>query len=413
MYEPIHNGNGRFIVNMPPRHGKSEFISNWLPTWYLSTYPDRNIILTSYETEYATSWGRKVRNNIETSDLISLKIEQDSKAANRFHTSKGGSMISTGLGGAITGKGGHLIVIDDPVKNFQESRSASIRNRQINAFNNDLYTRLEPGGTIILLMTRWHQEDLAGHLLEEHEDNWVHINLPALAHNNDPLGRQCDEALCAERYDKESLLKIKNAIGSVAWNGLYQQQPSSDEGDILKREWWRFHDDEVQVDEMIQSWDMRFKDSKTSGDYVVGQVWGRKGNNKYLLDQVRGRWSFVETQNMFISLSSKWPKAYVKLIENKANGPAIENVLKNKVSGIKLVEPMGGKEARAFAAQPALEGGTVYLPNPNNEPWVNELIEESANFPSGKHDDMVDSMTQAIIHFERKLNRSLYKLAKF
>jgi predicted phage terminase large subunit-like protein len=323
-------------------------------------------------------------------------------------------MVSVGLGGAITGKGGHLVVIDDPIKGFKESRSATIRNNQINSFNNDLYTRLEPGASIVVLMTRWHQEDLSGYLLEEHEDDWIHINLAALAEDDDALGRELNEALCVERYDQKALFKIKKAVGSVAWNNLYQQKPSADEGTILKRDWWRFYDEtEIQCDELIQSWDMRFKDSKTSGDYVVGQVWGRKGNNKYLLDQVRGRWSFVETQNMFLSLSSKWPKAYVKLVENKANGPAIENVLKSKVSGIKLVEPMGGKEARAFAAQPSLEGGTVYLPNPENEPWVYDFMEECANFPSGKHDDMVDTATQAIIHFERKLNTSLYKLAKF
>jgi predicted phage terminase large subunit-like protein len=398
--EGIARGNARFIVCMHPRVGKSEFISHWTPIWLLENFPSNKIILCSYEASIAEYWGRRVRDEIENNELLTNTIIPHARAAHDFHTVFGGGMKTAGVGGPVTSRGADTFIIDDIFKNWSEAMSARRREWIRDWFDSVAYTRLEPSASMILLMTRWHEGDLAGYLLNEHPDNWEAIVLPALAEDNDPLGRKPGDALCPERFPVEVLEQIKRASNRV-WLGLYQQRPVSSEGEIWKRDSWRYYSEAPVFEEMIQSWDMNFKEGKEN-DFVCGQVWGRVGIHYYLVALTRGQWGFTRALKEFTKISFLYPDAKFKLVENKANGPAIENVLTDKISGIILVEPKGGKMARAIAAEPAIESGHVHLPNPSIHPWVKEFIDESASFPKGKHDDQVDSASQAINFFEER-----------
>lgn len=266
-----------------------------------------------------------------------------------------------------------------------------VRSVEIEEYEGPVYDIQTPAGDFVAHgMTVHNCDDLAGRLLraqEEGGDKWEVVRLPALAEENDPLGRAPGEALCPALFTRETLERTKIRVGSYWWNALYQQRPSPDEGGMLKRSWWKFYRQApAAFDEIIQSWDMAFKETSTS-DYVVGQVWGRKGADKYLLDQVRDRMDFPATIQAVKSLSAKWPQARAKLVEDKANGPAVIATLKREIPGLIPVEPQGSKEARVAAVSPDIEAGNVYLPDPSIAPWVQEFIEECAAFPKGAHDD--------------------------
>ena len=407
----IAKRNAKILVAMPPRHGKSELISHWFPVWYFEMFPERKIILCSYEASFAETWGRKVRDEIETNrENLRVRIKVDARRANDFVTTKDGGMKTAGVDGPISGRGGDLLIIDDPVKNWKEAMSEPQRETLKSWYDSTFRTRGEPDKSQLILMTRWHEDDLGGYLKNEH--GFEEVVLPALAEENDPLGRKEGEPLCPERYDTKALNEIKDGSTRV-WNALFQQRPSSAEGDIWKRAFWKFYTEVPKnLQEIIQSWDMRFKEGQT-GDWVVGQVWGRSGIDLYLLAQYRGKWSFTQSIAMVARATVQFPLARKKLIENKANGPAIEDQLRKEITGIKLVEPSGGKIARATAAEPALESGHVHLPDPRQFPWVKEFIEEAAAFPKGKHDDQVDAASQAIIFLDRRSNAALMKLIKY
>ncbi len=244
--------------------------------------------------------------------MLGISLTNDSKAADRWNTPQGGGMVTAGVGGPITGRGGNLIIVDDPIKNSQEAYSETHRRKTVEWFNSTLYTRAEPGATIIVLMTRWHENDLAGHLLSEHEDKWTEIRLPAIAEESDPLGRKVGEPLCDDRFDANALAGIKNAVGSRVWTSLYQQHPVPDQGNLILRGWFRhWHMLPKRFDEVIQVWDLTFGNTENS-DYVVGQVWGHLGADKYLIDQIRARMDFPTTIRAVKSLSEKYPETRAK-----------------------------------------------------------------------------------------------------
>ncbi len=396
------------MVFMPPRHGKSEFISRYSTAWILGKFPDTRIILASYEADFAASWGRKARDLLEEHgpSLFGVRVSGKSSAANRWDIEgHEGGMVTAGVNGPITGKGADIAIIDDPVKNDQEAMSVTYQERTYEWYKSTFRTRLQRDGAIILIMTRWNENDLAGKLLaaqEEDGEKWEVVNLPAIAEEGDLLGRDPGQPLCPDLFTKDALESIKKAVGSYWWASLYQQRPSPAEGGIFKRNWWQYYRQTPdRFDEVIQSWDMAFKDTKTA-DFVVGQVWGRKGADKYLLDQVRDRMDFPATIQAVRTLSAKWPQARVKLVEDKANGPAVIATLKKEISGLIPVEPQGSKESRAWAVSPEVEAGNVYLPDPSIAPWVHDFIEECAAFPNGANDDQVDAMSQALIRFANK-----------
>jgi len=304
-----------------------------------------------------------------------------------------------------------LGIIDDPFKNDEEASSATYRDKVWKWYQSTFRTRLAPGGAIVLVMTRWHEDDLAGRLIKEMRaggEQWVILNMPALAEENDPLGRAVGEPLWPEHgFDKPWAVSLKRTLGTYFWEALYQQHPSTPEGEILKRAWWKYYRVlPYDIQYVIQSWDMTFKDTDGT-DFVVGQVWGLRGADKYLLDQVRARMDFPTTIEAVKALTRKWPQSMAIYIEDKANGPAVISTLRGKIHGIIPVEPMGSKIARVAAVSPQVEAGNVFLPDPNIAPWVQDFVEECAKFPKGAHDDQVDSMSQALLKMSMPLARGM------
>lgn len=391
---PIMKGDARIIVNAPPRHGKSELVSHWLPTWYIEHNPDKQIILSSYGGDFAGEWGKKVRDEFTMNRYCCATLRTDSRAVESWLTVDGGGMKTAGVGGPITGRGGNLIIIDDPHKNWEEAMSPQARDRVIDWFNSTLYTRLEPGASIILIQTRWHEMDLAGYLMTSHSDPWELIRFPALAEDTvDIIGRAEGEALCPERFTSARLNEIKAVVGSHIFAGLYQQRPAPIMGGIVKRDWFKLYAElPNKIDEWIQSWDLTFKATGTS--YAVGQVWCRSGANVYLVDQVRGKMDFLEQLRQLTTLTRRWPQALTKVIEDAADAQAVKMTLDSAVPGIVLSGAKGSKEARLAAIAGIIEAGNVHLPA--NASWLTDFLDEVSTFPGTVNDDQVDAMTLAL-----------------
>jgi predicted phage terminase large subunit-like protein len=353
----------------------------------------------------------------DTVDL-GLRVASDNGAVAKWSLAgHKGSVKSVGIFSGLTGRPVDMLFIDDPVKSEDEANSETYRKRVLSFWQSVGLTRLAPGAPVIVIATRWHEKDLIGELASgPDKDRWRVINVPAQADHDpgkgeaDPLGREPGEYLASARdtdVAQRDWEGTKIGVGSRVWNALYQGRPSPAEGGIFKRHHWRRYDAPLwieedgvctvtgEADEVIMSWDMTFKASKTS-DYVVGQVWLRRGANVYLLDQVRRRMTFTETAAAVEALVAKWPQAAAKLVEDKANGTAILDVLKAKMPGLIAINPKESKEARASAISPFVEARNVFLPTPEIRPWIEDLIEEAAAFPNGAHDDQVDALTQAL-----------------
>lgn len=397
----------RLIITMPPRSGKSELVSRRFPAYAFGRFPDLQIIATSYSADLSQRFNRDVQRIIDDdkyreifpeTTLNGSRVRPDSRGS-YIRTSDlfeivghSGAYRSCGVGGGITGQGADCLLIDDPVKDRAEANSATVRRSIWDWYTSTAYTRLSPGGGVIVMATRWHLDDLIGRLIENmgtgQGDNFTVINYPAIA-EQDETHRRKGEALHPERYSLDQLKKIQKTVGSRDWAALYQQHPIPDGGNVFKSEWFKYWTESSlppEFDQIVASWDMTFKDSKNS-DFVVGQVWGKKGANFYLLDQVRGQWDFVKTREMFLVLAQKWPKATRKLVEDKANGSAIISELQKTVSGIVPITPKESKEARASAVTPFFEAGNVFIPDSKEKPWVSAFEAELLSFPAGAHDD--------------------------
>jgi len=409
--DAVLNGGARIIIEAPPRHGKSELTSRWLATWYLDTFPTRRVILASYAGGLASDWSQKVRDTLAGSpDSLSV-INRKHNRGDDWQLLDGGGMRAVGVASGVTGFGADLIVIDDPHKDWAEVQSATNRRKVVSWFNGTLYHRLEPGGSIVLIQTRWHEGDLAGYLVDEHEDDWTRIRLPALAEAGDLLGRSEGEALCPERYTADQLRKIERSVGPWVFAGLFQQRPAPLEGGMVKSAWVHYYDEAPKTfDELLQSWDLACKGGEEHS-YVVGQVWGRKDANCYLLDQIRRQMTFPDTLKAFQELSLRWPLARRKLVEDKANAAALISTLKGKVPGIVPVLPRGDKEFRLASVTPLFEAGNVLFPNPRAVPWVKDLVHELLTFPGSKTDDQVDTTSQALTKLANSALARLRKLA--
>lgn len=418
----------RLMIFMPPRHSKSMTVTETFPSWFIGRNPERRVIEVSYGDSLARKFGKANRNKIAEfgEELFGITLARDNNSVTNWDIEgHRGGMISVGIGGGITGQGADLLIIDDPIKNRKEADSETYREMLWSEWKDTLSTRLQPGGRVILILTRWHEDDLAGRLLKHEPDKWTVLSLPAVCESeDDPLGRKIGEALWPEYgFDEKWAEETKRSVGSRTWSALYQQRPSPAGGNIFNRHWWKFYvpDEETRIrlglskdvavlpklwDRQVQSWDCTFKDSQTS-DYVVGQLWGKKQANFFLLDQVRDRMNLPETMKAIKHMTEKWPEARAKYVEDKANGPAVIQMLQNEISGLIAVNPEGGKEARANAVAPLVEAGNVYLPHPSFAPWVNDFIEEAASFPNGANDDQVDAMSQALIKLQGKKTNAL------
>lgn len=413
--------NGRGILMMPPQEGKSQRASRRLPTWVLHRDPETRIGIASFEQGTARRWGRAVRDDvIEHGVELGLSVRRDLSGQTEWQVAgHRGGIYSVGVGGALTGRPLDLLIIDDPIKDPVQADSATYRDRLWEWWESVASTRLSPGGSVILILTRWHEDDIAGRMMvAEDADVWETLRIPAEADHDpakgevDVLGREPGEFLVsAQNRSVAEWQAIKRQKGSRAWAAMFQGRPSSVAGDVIERGWWRKYavppwvqrDDGSRVivgdfDELIQSWDLAFKDTKSS-DYVAGQVWLRRGPDVYLVDRVHRRMGFPETVQAIVDLSARWPQATLKLIEDKANGPAVIASLNRRLVGIIPVEPDGGKVARTSAVAPIIEAGNAWLPDHERVPdtaWVQDFVEECSAFPNGAHDDEVDAMSQAL-----------------
>jgi len=407
----------RLMWFMPPQEGKSQRVSRWFPLWLLLRNPELRIAICSYSDALARRWGRAVRNDILAHPSLGLTVRRDTSAANEWQLDgHDGGVITAGLESGLTGRPVDVLIIDDPVKGQAEADSETYREAAKEWWRGTASSRLAENAIVVLIMTRWHEDDLAGWLQTEDADSgrWRIVNIPAQADHKpdrgeqDPLGRDVGEYLTSARgRTVEGWLARRKDAGSRAWNALYQGRPAPQEGGILKRGWWQYYTrpravrrqdgtwHAIGADQVIQSWDMAFKDT-TGSDFVVGQVWARRGPKAWLLDQVHDRLDFPATCDAVRQLTAKWPQAKLKLVEDKANGPAVVAQLRQTIGGFVTWDPKDSKEARAHAVSPFIEGGDVELPDASMAPWVAGFVDEAASFPNGTHDDQVDACTQAL-----------------
>ena len=386
----------KMMLFVPPRHGKSELVTVRLPAWILERWPEKRIITGAYNQTLANKFSRKTRKIA----MPRIAISKDRTAVDDWETEEGGGYRAVGVGAGVTGMGGDLILIDDPVKNRQEANSPTYRDKVEEWYTDDLYTRLEPGGAIILIMTRWHEDDLAGRILaSEDGPNWTVVNFPAIAEEDDPLGRDVGEALCPERYDEIALAKIKLVLRNN-FNALYQQRPSAMEGDIFKREWWAYHNETPELEFIVQSWDTAFKKGEEN-DSSSCTTWGATKTTIYLLDRWNRKVEFPELKREVKAQYNKYIP-HVVLIEDKASGQSLIQELKKDTNlPIKAIKVDKDKTARAYAVTPTIESGRVSLPE--RAPWLTDYLDILANFPNGSEDDDVDSTTQALNYLRTKL----------
>lgn len=414
----------RIVVSMPPRHGKSLLINTYFPTWWLARHPKDQVVLAGYGEMFARNWGAKVRDMIlQNTEQLNLLVDKEATAADDWRLTTGGGMISVGVGGSLTGRGANLLIIDDPIKNEQEANSEVYRERMWDWWQATSSTRLEPWACVVVVATRWHEDDLIGRITKNSTGEWEVINLPALAEENDALGRLPGEPLWPERMevDPELNYEVKQKTsGPYWWSALFQGRPSPPGGTILLRDDWQFYTEAPQeFDQMIQVWDLAMKDKATS-DYTVGQVWGRLKADFFLIDQVRGHFSLADIERHMKMFTVKYPKALAKLVEDAALGPALKQRLQHEVSGIVPVKVGGGmtnasKMARAQMVVPYLQGHNLYLPQKpdgSKAQWVWDFIEECAQFDKGAHDDQVDAMGHGIAYLQPGGWRDIKKALK-
>ncbi|GHV49863.1 hypothetical protein FACS1894216_01020 [Synergistales bacterium] len=424
----LEKDSARLILTMPPRFGKSELVSRRLPAFVLGRNPNTRIISCSYSSDLAQSMNRDVQRIIDE-ESYSLVFPDTALSSSNIRTvghgtylrnsdifevvGHRGMYLSAGVGGGVTGRGFDIGILDDVIKNREEANSPTYREKTWDWYTSTFFTRREKNAKILVIATRWHEDDLIGRLLEQQKDGgeqWQVINFPAVFEGRDEYTHEQDkraegDVLWPNKYDNAAMNDIRATIGSYDWASLYQQRPAPSGGGVFKEAWLRYYNPEALALDMkakgqrfgivIQSWDMTFKDAD-SGDYVVGQVWARRGGDFYLLDQIRAKMNFTDSVAAVKAMSSKYPEALTKLVEDKANGPAIINHLQHEVFGLHPVQPDGSKESRAQAVTPLFESGNVYIPEPSACPWVKDFTAELLTFPAAAHDDTVDAAVYAL-----------------
>jgi predicted phage terminase large subunit-like protein len=383
----------RLMIFMPPRHGKSMLASEYFASWWLGRNPEKYLIFATYAQELADDFGRKVRNICMSREHVALfpgfTLRADSTAASRFHTPQDGAYFAVGAGAAITGRGAHLLIIDDPIKGREEAESAASRRRLKEWYTSVARTRMMPGGAIVVIQTRWHEDDLAGWLLREHtHEGWEVLSLPAI--------NEQGEALWPEAYPVHELEVVKASIGSREWAALYQQQPAPMEGALVQLDWFKRYMTAPAAKRIIQSWDTAMKAGELN-DPSSGQTWAQTETGYALLDNVTRRMEYPDLKRAIIAAAERWAPAAV-LIEDKASGQSVIQDLRATTSlPIIPVEPEGDKVVRLMAVSALIESGRVMLPQ--SAAWLTDFESEVASFPYGKHDDQVDAMTQALRYF--------------
>ena len=409
-FERVASGQlKRLIINMPPRHTKSEFASYLLPAWFLGKYPEKKIIQTAHTAELAVGFGRKVRNLVQSEGygkVFETKLSSDSKAAGRWNTHMGGDYFAIGVGGAVTGKGADLLIIDDP-HSEQEAKQGNpaVFDSVYEWYTSGPRQRLQPGGAIIIVMTRWSKRDLTGQILKNAEkdgvNEWEVIDFPAILPSGTPLWPGF--------WKKEELEALKAELPVAKWEAQYQQNPTSEEGAIVKRDQWQIWEkgDPPDCEYVIQSWDTAFEKNNRA-DYSACTTWGvfqhpnKNGDlrpNIILLDAFKQRMEFPELKKKAFDMWREWNPDTLLIEKRAAGAPLIYEMRK---IGIPLSEYTPGKGndkiARVNAISDLFASGVVWCPETR---WADEVMEEMASFPNGDHDDLVDSSSQALLRFRQ------------
>jgi predicted phage terminase large subunit-like protein len=407
----------RLMVSMPPRYGKSFLVNTYFPLWWLTLHPFDRIILAGYGETFARKWGGDVRDLIiEHSEELNLVIDRESTAADDWNLTRGGGMLCVGVGGALMGRGANVLIIDDPIKNDLEANSQTYRDRLWDWWQASASTRLEPNGVVVIVATRWHEDDLLGRIERDHAEDWEIVKIPAIAEADDILGRYEGEPLWPERFTgPDSPVEIKKRSSPYWFSAMFQQRPSPPGGGLLGRDDWQFyHTKPARFDQMIQAWDFALKDKATS-DYTVGQVWGRAGADLYLIEQIRGHLDLATIERHMKSWTIKYQQATAKIFEDTALGPAVKQRLQHEVPGIIPIPVKGtSKRSRAENVIPYLQGHNLYLPerqDGSKERWVWDFIEECAQFPRATHDDQVDALGYAVAYLQPATWRDLKEKA--
>ena len=425
-FHEIADGDAkRLIINMPPRHTKSEFASYLFPAWYIGKYPKKKIMQVSHNAELASRFGSKVRNLMNTREYKQIfgdvTLREDSKAKGRWETNHGGEYFAAGVGGSITGRGADLLIIDDP-HTEQDALSESAMERAYDWYVSGPRQRLQPGGSIVIVMTRWAEDDLTGRLIKAQKeikaDKWNLISFPAILPSGKPVW--------PEYWELEELEKVKASLPIRNWSSQYMQEPTSEEGAILKREWWLPWEKPTmpKLKHVIQSYDTAFS-AKETADYSAITTWGvffPKEDGKpalILLDALRGKYDFPELKAIAMEQFKYWEPESV-IIEAKASGePLMQEFRRMGIPVIPFVPTRGkDKHSRVNACAPVFESGSIFYPK--DEKFVEEVIEECAAFPHGAYDDYVDSTTQAVLRYRQgnfidlidDYEEELYKIPK-
>ena len=394
----------RLIVNMPPRHTKSEFASYLLPSWMVGRNPKLKIIQATHTGELAIRFGRKAKHLIDSEEykkIFITKLQEDSKAAGRWETAQGGEYFAAGVGGAITGRGADLLIIDDP-HSEQDALSETKLESAYEWYTSGPRQRLQPGAAIVLVMTRWSTKDLTSMLLKNQKeikaDQWELVEFPAIMEDGKPMW--------PEYWSQQELEKVKATLPVAKWNAQWMQHPTSEEGAIIKREWWRKwkHDWIPKLQHVIQSYDTAFMKKETA-DYSAITTWGvfylseDSPLNLILLDSIKGRYEFPELRRRALEQYKYWTPETV-IIESKASGLPLTHELRQMDIPVVNFTPSRGndKHVRVNSVAPLFESGIIWAPE---QKFAEEVIEECAAFPYGDHDDLVDSTTQAIMRFRQ------------
>lgn len=389
------------IVNMPPRHGKSTLVSRYFPAWYTGLFPDRRVLLASYESNFAASWGLAAKDEAEKlgARLFGVRVRRDVSAASNWrYKGHEGGMSTAGVGGPFTGKGGHILIVDDPIKNPEEARSASRRQQIWDWFLAVALTRLEPGGAVVVIQTRWHEDDLTGRILKEFRQESIRsLSFPAIAEEGDPLGRERGEALCPERFDESAIAGIRKALGPYWFAALYQQRPRPEDGNVFRESWFPRYAGEPQgmLLRRTQILDSAHKTRKEN-DYSCVATLDLTESGTYLRHVWRDRVPYPDLKRRVQELFAEWGSHELCIEDKDAGAMLIQELQRDTQLPVIPIQADRDKVARAHAATPLCEAGRVFLPNDGEAPWLREFLSELLAFPNSDHDDQVDAFVHGI-----------------
>jgi predicted phage terminase large subunit-like protein len=425
----IAKGGARIIVNMPPQHGKTELLGMYLPGWFLSMDPSKRVLICGYQETIASRNTYKLREQVRLAgaDVAGFHLSKGKDRADDWDvvhpggpTFRAGSFAAAGVGGAVTGRPADLAIIDDPHKGWEDVQSEAYQTALREWWNRVLVPRLQLRASVVVVMTRWAENDLTGWLLKEKAaENWEHIIIPAIWDEDtpDPMGRVKEEVLCPELHSREEIYALKNpdgGVGTGVFETMYQQRPQSGTLGVFRRIWFsRFYDvrpDLSEMAEVVGTWDFSHGSKTAHSSWCAGQVWARRGREKWLLDEIRRKMTFTEMLRATLEMCERWPSIRKVLIENKASGPDVIDMLEQTLKSCRVevvpVDPgRNDKYTRARAATPGVEAGEVILPSETLCPWVKDWLDEVCGFPFKEAKDRVDAFSQILRWFDANAGR--------